>query len=130
MHLRTPLFALFVLFVFGVIVTGATNLYELVPWFDKLMHLCGGAAIAWLAHRHFSHGTSSHHSPLYAWAILGVVAVVGVAWEVAEHTSSLYGQAHWPSIYAYFHGGDLTDTLIDLVLDLSGAALLLRFVRR
>ncbi|MEK7600839.1 MAG: hypothetical protein AAB463_02685 [Patescibacteria group bacterium] len=130
MHLRTPLLVLCVVFVLGVFVTGATNLYELIPWFDKLMHLAGGASIAWLAHRHFSHNSHTHQNPLYAWAILGVVAVVGIAWEVAEHTSSLFGQTYWPSIYMYFHGGDLTDTLIDLVLDLTGALAVFRFSRR
>lgn len=130
MHLHAPLVILFVIFVLGVFVTGATNLYDIVPWFDKLMHLTGGAAIAWLAHRHFSHRAQGNHNPLHTWAILGVVAVVGIAWEVAEHTSSIFGEVYWPSIYAYFHGGDLTDTLADLVLDLAGALAVLHLSRR
>ncbi|MEK7125047.1 MAG: hypothetical protein AAB864_01485 [Patescibacteria group bacterium] len=105
---------------FGIIVTGFFNLYDSFPLFDKVLHLAGGFAVAWLAHALFR-SSVTHLSPVPRIVfIAGVVALVGVAWEIAEFLSNR-AQDVFPLFYRYFHGGGLADTLADMTTNVIGA---------
>ena len=108
-----------VLFV-GIVTTGFFNLYNSFPLFDKLMHLLGGFALAWLAHALFRHSLAK--LPLMTRLVFfaGGVALVGVGWEIAEFLAN-DAQDVFPIFYRYFHGGGLGDTLADMTTNIIGA---------
>ena len=87
---------------------------------DKLMHLAGGMAIAWLAIVFFAARLNYLPSFDRFLILLGMVALVGVLWEFAEYLGQFI-----PTISHYLSGGDLADTLGDLAADLSGGAIVI-----
>lgn len=90
---------------------------------DIVAHFCGGFAIAWMGYIFFSGlgrlGSISKETPLWLveYAILGTVMLAGVIWEFYEWTSDHYFGAHMQF--------GLTDTMGDLLMDLSGGILFL-----
>lgn len=123
-HLRisTPLIAgILVLFV-GIFFGVWAGLYDHIPYLDKILHVAGGIAAAWfvlaLMQREITHMSGWKQMLI----IVGISALVGVAWEWAEFASN-YTQYSHPTWYFYFHGGDLADTMRDLVADIAGALL-------
>lgn len=92
---------------------------------DMSMHFLGGVTIAWgarraqlflLATKRVSPGIPSW---LWAWQAWGTVAIAGIAWEVFEFLGDVFLGTHMqPS---------LTDTMGDLILDMSGGALFILF---
>lgn len=85
---------------------------------DKLMHLTGGLAIAWLALVFFAHRLDRLPSFDRFLIVISVTALIGVLWEFAEYLGQFF-----PTISHYLSGGDLADTLGDLTFDLFGAFL-------
>lgn len=115
-----PLISGFVLLLIGLFVGTPFHIYDTVPHFDKVLHVTGGILVAW-----FSAGfISSMPMPkLYRFiGIVGAAMLVGVLWEFAEYSSGIINN-HAGIIYYYFHGGDLTDTLGDLLADMVGAVI-------
>jgi len=94
-------------------------------WFenaDTLMHTIGGIVAAWIA----ASLLNGHLATLPRWkrgaVIISVAVTIGVAWELAEYGVAL-ARDSLPSVYPYFHGGNLPDTLTDLCADAFGAAI-------
>ena len=83
-------------------------------WFenaDTLMHTIGGIVAAWIA----ASLLNGHLATLPRWkrgaVIISVAVTIVVAWELAEYGVAL-ARDSLPSVYPYFHGGDLPDTLL------------------
>ena len=98
------------------------DLYDHIPYLDKILHILGGITSAWfvlaLMQREITHMAPGKQ----ALILMSVTAFIGVAWEWAEFASN-YTQYSHPTWYFYFHGGDLADTMIDFVADIAGALL-------
>ena len=123
-HLRTRwpiILGLAILFV-GIFAGERWGLYYRFGNFDKVLHTLGGLTVAWMALALFQGDIT--HLPWYRQFLLivGQVILVGVIWEFAEFAanSTRYSM---PTLYHYFHGGDLADTIGDLAADLGGGAI-------
>jgi hypothetical protein len=123
-HLRTvtPTVAGFLLLFVGVFLCGRFGWYYEVPHLDKILHVLGGIIVAWFVLSLLQNDITH----LAAWKqiiiVVGIGALIGVVWEWAEYVSN-FTQHSIPLWYHYFHGGDLADTLGDLVADVVGATL-------
>lgn len=111
--------------------TTAFHLYNIIPHFDKFMHFIGGAIAAWFFVYYFRRDfreTDRWSKVRFILAIIGAVTFVGVVWEFGERLSTLYAP-HW--FRHYFYGGDLADTLTDILSDiLGGVALAIGFKQK
>ncbi|MBP9822071.1 MAG: hypothetical protein KBC81_01325 [Candidatus Pacebacteria bacterium] len=116
--------------ILGFILIAISLLATHIPYSDKVCHVIGGIAVAWLFEPLFSKNYSSKKSLGFWLAIIGVVSTVGIAWEIAEHLSSVYSPVYLPKFLKYFYGGDLSDTLRDLVADISGSLIYLFYRSR
>ncbi len=121
-HLRTryPVIAGFLLIFVGLFIGEYYELYYRIPQFDKALHFLGGAVAAWFALSLMQDEVTPMSWWKQALIVVSVTAFIGVVWEWAEYLSS-YTRAQTPWLYHYFSGGDLTDTLGDLVADTLGA---------
>jgi uncharacterized membrane protein YjdF len=128
MRIYPAIVAIVVVLLFGVIPSGATQWYLRYPYFDKLLHLAGGFAIAWFIAIFFRRDIKRGSFSGALIIIVGGVLLVGFAWELAEYLSNvLFKDAVdgiQATIWRYFHGGDLPDTLLDMVADIVGALML------
>jgi hypothetical protein len=105
-----------------------TGVYEDQAWLDIFMHFFAGAIIAYLAlaiwHTIidkivFSKSIKPHwRIAMYAIGILGVVAIVGVAWEWYEFGLVALAQFLAPGVE--HESMRMDDTLLDLFMDLLG----------
>ena len=123
-HLRTrfPLvFGLFILLV-GIFIGERFGLYYRFAHFDKVMHILGGLAVAWMVMSILQNDISRMSMAKQAMIIISVTCMVGVLWEFAEYLSN-FTRYSYPWWYHYYHGGDLADTLGDLIADIGGAVL-------
>lgn len=116
---RTPFLIGIVLVVGGIFVSGHWGLYQ-IPWFDKFMHILGGIVAAWLGLALLQDEITHLRAWKQTLIIVSVAIAIGVVWEWAEYLSTV-NRAHTPWLYRWFHGGDLADTLGDLVADTVGA---------
>ena len=124
MRIRTHIAPALIVLAIGIFPTEAFKLYERFPYIDTLLHLLGGAAIAWFVSSLFERDTQRLSKPALIAFLVGVTTLVGVFWEFAEYYSNRNFREALPIVYRYFHGGDLADTLGDLAADIVGAALL------
>lgn len=105
-----------------IFLVGSLNLYQRINHLDKIFHIVGGFLIAWFFIDYFDELKTSDKLKRLIICLAGA-ALISLVWEFAEHFSSVYGPTHFPWIYHYFYGGNLVDTLHDLIADLSGALL-------
>lgn len=122
-HLRTRtplLFSALILFL-GLFAGSEWGFYSAYPSFDKILHVAGGLAMAWLALALLQNDIT--HLP--AWKqfliVISVATFVGVVWELAEYLSG-FSRESIPLLFRYFSGGDLVDTLGDLFADIVGGS--------
>lgn len=101
------------LIIWGAAVVFLTGELESNSWWtlDTFFHLIGGVFAAWCGCLFFRDKAK----------IFSLAMLIGVGWEFAEHLSSVFGPTYWPTIYLYYHGGGLVDTLHDLIADFLGA---------
>lgn len=85
---------------------------ESSSWFtlDTLFHFVGGVYTAWCASLFARRPASIFFGAL----------MIGLAWELAECASSVYGPTYWPEVSRYYHTGGLIDTIHDLFADILG----------
>ena len=128
MRLYLAIIALLAVFLVGVFASGVTDVYLRYPYFDKVMHVTGGFVIAWFAAILLTRDIVRVSLPSALILIIGSALIVGVAWEVAEYMSNVYfvdaTDGVRATIWRYFHGGDLKDSLLDLGADTIGALIL------
>lgn len=110
-----------ILLLIGLFVTEYFQLAYDYPGFDKLLHTTGGFIAAWFVATLVGREIGLMRPWVAGLALIGAVALIGVLWEFAEYSAQWVRYAH-PVFYHYFHGGDLTDTLGDLLADLAGGA--------
>ena len=114
----------------GIVPSGATQWYQQFHLFDKIMHFAGGFVIAWFVATLMKR-SAFRDAPVRAilWIIAWTV-IVGILWEIAEYLSNVFF-ADAPAgtlkatIWRYYHGGDMRDTILDIVADTLGALALI-----
>lgn len=116
---KAPIFTGLIIMFIAVFPTEWFNLYD-VKYFDKLMHLSGGIISAWFFSIFLRKelGVSSKFRATVM--IVSIAGLTGVLWEFAEYISSAYVSQIAPTIARYMFIGDLTDTIGDILLDLTG----------
>ena len=122
LRVRTPVTIGFILVVGGIFVSDYLGLYT-IPWFDKFMHTSGGIVAAWFALALLQNEITHMRAWKQVLIILGVSMLIGVVWEWAEYGATL-SRYDLPWLYRWFHGGNLSDTLGDLIADTGGAILM------
>lgn len=105
---------------------GKFDLYQAIPYLDKIFHFVGGA-IAGLFFASYFRSDFSSSRFRYILAVTGAALLAGVLWEFAERLSSIYGT---PWLKHYFYGGNINDTLLDLVADLAGTLLVVLGIKQ
>lgn len=123
-HLRKgfPVIAGFVLLFVGIFLCGYFGWYYQAPHLDKLMHVVGGIIVAWFALSLMQNEITHLATWKQVLIVVSIGAFVGLVWEWAEYASN-FTQHSYPLWYHYFHGGDLADTLGDLLADVIGSVL-------
>lgn len=124
MKLYASAFSAFIILVLAILFGVRLGLYDTTPYLDKVFHLLGGATVAAIALSWFEKDTKHMPRGIAILFVVGITAIVGVFWEVAEASSGALAKDVLPLFYKYFHGGGLLDTLGDLVVDLAGGLLL------
>lgn len=122
LRVRTPILLGIALVAGGIFASGHWGLYS-IPWFDKLMHTLGGVVAAWFGLALLQDEITHMRIWKQVVIILSVAMFIGVAWEWAEYASTLTRE-QTPWLYKWFHGGNLQDTLGDLIADTAGAFLM------
>ena len=112
----------------GIFVSEAYNLYYLIPPIDKLYHFLGGFALAWLFYSYLAADIFNFSKFKRILAIVSIVCLIGVFWEYAERLSTIYSPQHLPVLYHWFHGGDLNDTLLYILADITGGLFFAIFI--
>lgn len=106
----------------SVFVGEQLRIYYAIPYFDKMLHLLGGVAVAWFALAFIQKDIA----PITIWKqliiVVGIATLIGVVWEWAEYGSN-FTKHSVPLWYHYFHGGSIADTLGDLAADILGATI-------
>ena len=121
-HIRagwSVLSGLTLLFI-GIGIGERYGLYYRIANFDKLLHLTGGIIAAWFVLALLQDELVRMTAWKQILILVGITAFIGVMWEWAEFISN-FTQYTNPTWYHYFHGGDLGDTLGDLLADTAGA---------
>lgn len=111
-----------ILFLIGTLFFAQLDLEHTLPYLDKVLHVTGGFIVAWFFSLFFYSELANFTSLKKILLLVSTVALIGVVWEFAEFLSGAYSPHYFPALYKYFHGGDLIDTLLDLVADLVGGA--------
>lgn len=91
-----------------------------IHFFDKVLHLSGGIISAWFFLIFFRKELGATSKLRAIIIIVSIVSLVGVFWEFSEYISSVYVSQIMPAIARYMYIGDLTDTLGDILFDLTG----------
>lgn len=126
-----PFFWMTLLFVVNIVAL-LVGVYQRYPWFDVPMHFFGGYAVAllgialyaWISERVALRATSKHYSRaaivlLEGLVVIGLVMIVGVAWEIWEFLMDQYAEGVVGRFGASQHG--MADTMGDFVNDGIGA---------
>ena len=122
LHTRTPLLFGLIVIAIGIFFGEYFGLYDHIPHFDKILHLTGGIIAGWLAFAFLHDDIRKAPRSRQALIVVGMACLIGVLWEFAEYAGN-FTRHTYPLLYHYFHGGNLADTLGDLVADISGATL-------
>ena len=127
-----PLFALlFNAFVFcAVTLASALRFYDLVPFYDKILHFFSGvlicaAGFAVYCMMRRRRGLDRSEVALACLFALCFAMASAVAWEIYEYVLSLFGPD--PQMVALT---GVTDTMLDMILCTVGALVTVFFVRR
>ena len=128
MRLYLAVLAVVLVGLVGIVASGTTQWYLHYPYFDKVLHLAGGFVIAWVAAVLLVKDLQRLSLVGSLLLLVGAALAIGTGWEVAEYWSSTYladATTGWQATaWRWFHGGDLGDTLLDLVADAIGALVL------
>lgn len=115
-----PIIAGVVVIIFGLIISNYLGHYDLIPELDSIYHVLGGVVLGWFFYRYFTNHASGLTAFNLTLVCVASVCLIGVFWEIAERLSSIYSDPYFPWLYRWFHGGDLDDTLFDLLCDMFG----------
>ena len=119
-YLRPLLLGVATLFV-GVFVSGYLDWYYFFPHIDKVYHTIGGIALGWFFYIYFSLDEFQFSKFKKLLVIVSSTCLVAVCWEYFERLSSLYSPEYAPWLFRWIRGGDLNDTLLDILAGISGS---------
>ena len=116
------------LFILGIFVSGFFELYYKFIYLDTFYHFLGGVVLGWFFYTwlfpiptaNLSVVSFSKFTKLFI--VVSAICMVGVFWEYAERLSTIYASVHAPWLYHWFSGGNLNDTLLDLLADMLGGS--------
>ena len=94
LRVSTSLYVFVLLYALGPMLGHAYSFYHLIPWWDTLLHVCGGVAFAILGAYLPRLFDKNHESPMALCALFGFFFSVAIAglWEFFEFASdSLFG---------------------------------------
>jgi hypothetical protein len=112
-----------VIIFFGSFLFTYAHIYDSWPHLDKIFHTTAGFTIAWFFSIFWAEELKSFNKFQRFIIFMGLAAMVGVIWEIMEFTTSLPPFVYHPVLRHYVFGGDVADTLGDLVADIFGASL-------
>lgn len=116
---KAPIFTGLIIIFIAVFPTEWFNLYD-VKYFDKLMHFSGGVISAWFFSIFLRKELVVSSKFRATIIIVSIAGLTGILWEFAEYVSIAYVSQIAPTIAQYVFIGDLTDTLGDILVDLTG----------
>ena len=124
-EIKALIFLVFLfLFTWLIVYTG---IFKHVTWIDVPLHFFGGFFVAMFFVSFLRRAIAAERSVTNDMIIvLGASLLIGVAWEVFEYSSTRI----LPSYFSIFRGGNLFDTLKDLVIDILGSFLAFLFFKR
>jgi hypothetical protein len=115
-----PIISIFIVLFVGVFISTHFQLYDKVFHFDKIMHFTGGFIVAWFFIAVLGKELRTNRAMLIL-LLVSLTTFVGVLWEFTEFSSGEYLKDKLPWIGRYFYGGNLKDTLLDLLFDMMGS---------
>ena len=118
-YIKPIILGLIVLFT-GVYLSKIFDFYNLIPHIDKVYHTIGGYALGWFFYIFLLKDIETMHTVKKMLLTISLVCMVAVFWEYAERLSNLYCPTYCPQISAWFNGGDLNDTLLDILAGMTG----------
>ncbi len=107
----------------GSFVAAFFNLYDTFPHIDKIFHIASGFIIAWFFSNLWEDNFKGFNRFQRVIMFMALAGLIGFFWEVLEYSTSTSLFTHYQLIRHYFYGGDLTDTLGDLLADVLGGAI-------
>ena len=121
MKYRSPLVLGVIILFVGVFVSGFLDWYYFLPHIDKVYHFVGGFALGWFFYIYFSFKESQLSNFNKLLILVSATCFVAVLWEYAERLSNIYSPEHAKWLYHWFKGGDLNDTLLDILAGITGS---------
>ena len=118
-----------VVFIGSFVITDF-NLYDIYPHIDKFFHVAGGFIVAWFFSQYWITKLGQFSNFERFIILIAMAALVGFVWEVGEFSTSQPPLVNHQLLRHYIYGGNLTDTLGDLMADVFGAAVLGLFARK
>ena len=132
-------FAIFAV-LFTHVIAIVFGLYGMWHWFDIPMHFSGGFAMGLMALAIWHQGVDEVRfkgwlaKHLKWWLVplfvIGFVSFIGISWELYEFVMDNFFTRVINGAYQVVRQPSLADTMLDFVLDLSGGALALIFLKR
>lgn len=120
---RTPIIVGLIIIVTGSFIATKLGLYDAVPHIDKLFHVAAGIVIAWYFNVLWKDELKVFGPFERVFIMLAMGALIGYFWELIEYSTAQYPLDQLHTLRHYLYGGDLTDTLGDLIADVFGAGL-------
>ena len=113
----------------GTFVVTFFGIYDTIPYIDKFFHVAGGFVIAWFFSNYWGDDLKELSKFQRLFILMALASFIGSFWEVMEYSTSTSFFEDNQLIRHYIYGGDLFDTLADIMADISGAAILFLFKR-
>jgi hypothetical protein len=113
------------LFLFSFFVAVPLRLYHSFAMLDVVLHFLGGLFIALLVLSYYNSEFKKLSQPFKLFALLGLVAGIGVMWEFFEYILAVYfseSTSNYLGFRVSFQG-NMDDTMQDFLMDFFGGAL-------
>ena len=107
----------------GAFVFTFFNIYDFVPHLDKVFHVSGGFIVAWFFSNLWGDKLKGFNKFQRLILFMSLAALVGFFWEVMEYSTSQPPFVSHQLLRHYIYGGNLNDTLGDIMADVFGSAL-------
>ncbi len=120
MKYKYPISLGILILLIGVFVSGIFGLYEYFPHIDKVFHFSGGFALGWFFFILLT-PEKFYSKPKQILVVAAATCLVAVFWEYFERLSTLYSAHYFPWLFYWIQGGDLNDTLLDVLAGIIGA---------
>ena len=120
---KVPIIVGLLIVTVGAYVATHFGLYDTFPHLDKIFHTAGGMVVAWYFSVLWEDQLKGFGPFERVLVFMAMGALIGYFWELAEYSTGQYPLAQFHALHSYLYGGDVTDTLGDLIADVFGAGL-------